>query len=695
MRTRDCGTPRPISSHPPPSHPPTHHTPLRLSTHTPRKQPTSIAYVCSSSGDGDVPEIELPKCIFKKYAFTQDPPPETQYIFNKVPTCERDLSDSVLMRPMARRQWFVCLQELESLAQESLDRRAARLGLPTPSGLPIAYIADRMDIDDPLWGYQVRSAKTGWLQGFITLTVFTTWTHYFEWNSLAPASGMAAARVANALIGRPDPALYCSEGGETVQQVAARVGVRAAEIVAWNQARYGSISCNSRVQPGTALYVMDPTQIDRQTVAKTGETPKKVAARLGLDTNDLLQLNSERQPGLTATSKLKPGDELMCRDRKSEPEVFLPTNAQKRELDMDGSLAAELARQKHYGDPVTTGVVWPRLVEIGLLAGLGCGKLLVQLALQELSASGNYDFAVLQATMASVSFYEELGFVRVGAVARYLPEGTDLAANPVQGYRHWACADESQLDQFGDTSYMMALKLSGLKTGSNAASLKIMQKRLVKEWPAVQPGFGKGAGKGHGKKSATSNTAGIVGGSAMQVGDMSLNMAEGDDARLQLRFEVEKVLDERGTGSNHEYLVKWRHCSAGDATYAWCVQTWSSHAYWLHSGTCYSHGLRCPLLPAKRPLPLRPRFPIAAPRLDSMTHNPLVRSWENSSADCLHSEVGQAALSRYLKSHHRKRHLGLPKGRLPKVHLTYSWRCRPRVARRAGSGPLARGSRRT
>lgn len=525
----------------------------------------STVHICSSS-DGEVREIELPKCIFNKYAFTQEPPPETQYIFNKVPTCERDLSDSVLLRPMARRQWFVCLQELESLAQESLDRRAARLGLPTPSGLPLAYIADRMDIDDPLWGYQVRSAKTGWLQGFITLTVFTTWTHYFEWNSLAPASGMAAARVANALIGRPDPALYCSEGGETVQQVAARFGVRAAEIVAWNQARYSSISCNSRVQPGTALYVMDPSQIDRQTVAKTGETPKKVAARLGLDTNDLLQLNSERQPGLTATSKLKPGDELMCRDRKSEPEVFLPTNAQKRELDMDGSLAAELARQKHYGDPVTTGVVWPRLVEIGLLAGLGCGKLLVQLALQELAASGDYDFAVLQATMASVSFYEELGFVRVGAVARYLPEGTDLEANPVQGYRHWACADESQLDQFGDTSYMMALKLSGLKKGFDAASLKVLQKRLVKEWPAVQPGFGKGAGKGHGKKSATSNTAGIVGGSAMQVGDMSLNMAEGDDARLQLRFEVEKVLDERGSGSHHQYLVKWRHCSAGDAT---------------------------------------------------------------------------------------------------------------------------------
>ena len=376
-------------------------------------------------------------------------------------------------------------------------------------------------------------------------------------------------------------------------QVASRFGVRATDIVSWNQSRYSSISCNSRVQPGTMLYVMDPAQVDTMAVSKPNETPKKLAARLGLDTEDLLQLNSEKHPELSATSKLKPGQELICRDRSAEPDVFLPTNQQKRELDMDGSLAAELQQQSHFGDPVTTGVVWPRIAELGLLAGLGCGKLLVQLALQELAASGDFDFAVMQATMASVSFYEELGFVRVGAVARYLPEGTDLEANPVQGYRHWACADEAHLDQFGETSYMMAIKLKGMKAGSDAATLKMLQKRLVKDWPTVQPGFGKGAGKGHGKKSATGNTAGIVSGAALQVGDMSLNMADGDDARLQLRFEVERVVDERGSGNSLEYLVKWRHCALSDAT------------------------------------------------------------WESAQSDCLKTEIGSGALSRYLKSHRK------------------------------------------
>ena len=103
--------------------------------------------------------------MFKKYRFTSEPPPETVYDFGLVPLCKGDLSESVLLRPCSRRQWFVCLKELESLARESLVRRAARNGLPTPSGLPLVYIADRMDIDDPLWGYQVRSGATGWLQG--------------------------------------------------------------------------------------------------------------------------------------------------------------------------------------------------------------------------------------------------------------------------------------------------------------------------------------------------------------------------------------------------------------------------------------------------------------------------------------------------------------------------------------------------
>ena len=36
---------------------------------------------------------------------------------------------------------------------------------------------------------------------------------------------------------------------------------------------------------------------------------------------------------------------------------------------------------------------------------------------------------------------------------------------------------------------------------------------------------------------------------------MSLNVEDGDDARLQLRYEVEKIVDSRAG----QYLVKWKH----------------------------------------------------------------------------------------------------------------------------------------
>jgi predicted GNAT family N-acyltransferase len=63
-------------------------------------------------------------------------------------------------------------------------------------------------------------------------------------------------------------------------------------------------------------------------------------------------------------------------------------------------------------------VIWGRIAELSLLGGLRSGKFLVQVALEELEANNEYDFLVLQATETSRTFYEGLGFVRVGAVAK-------------------------------------------------------------------------------------------------------------------------------------------------------------------------------------------------------------------------------------------------------------------------------------
>jgi hypothetical protein len=85
-------------------------------------------------------------------------------------------------------------------------------------------------------------------------------------------------------------------------------------------------------------------------------------------------------------------------------------------------------RQVYDGDPDGEGVIWPRLAEISLLGAIGCGGWLMRSILEELEApESKYNYAVLQATENSVPFYESLGFIRVGALARYDDQGPPCA----------------------------------------------------------------------------------------------------------------------------------------------------------------------------------------------------------------------------------------------------------------------------
>ena len=98
------------------------------------------------------------------------------------------------------------------------------------------------------------------------------------------------------------------------------------------------------------------------------------------------------------------------------------TKIRSRIRDADGSLARELQSTVHCGNIHGEGIVWPRIAEISLLGGLGCGATLLRTLIQELETStkptimANYDYLVLQATDNSIPFYESMGFVRVGAI---------------------------------------------------------------------------------------------------------------------------------------------------------------------------------------------------------------------------------------------------------------------------------------
>ena len=98
--------------------------------------------------------------------------------------------------------------------------------------IPLEYIVQRLDTDDPLWGWQVRDAATGQLQGFVTLTRFTTWSADFAWDSSSRESGMPSARLSNARLrsGEPygvDPLSHTTSGEGLAEAARARRGVRA------------------------------------------------------------------------------------------------------------------------------------------------------------------------------------------------------------------------------------------------------------------------------------------------------------------------------------------------------------------------------------------------------------------------------------------------------------------------------------
>eukprot|EP00578_Thalassiosira_sp_NH16_P000369 CAMPEP_0181140362 /NCGR_PEP_ID=MMETSP1071-20121207/35265_1 /TAXON_ID=35127 /ORGANISM="Thalassiosira sp., Strain NH16" /LENGTH=1283 /DNA_ID=CAMNT_0023227311 /DNA_START=344 /DNA_END=4195 /DNA_ORIENTATION=+ len=110
-----------------------------------------------------------------------------------------------------------------------------------------------------------------------------------------------------------------------------------------------------------------------------------------------------------------------------------------RKYDEDGSLAEDLEACVKGGNPHVEGIVYPRIAEVALFGGLGCGRQLLRLLIEHLehlkaNASQNYDFIVLQATDNSIPFYESMGFTRVGCVQGKAPSANDYHSSPIFDY---------------------------------------------------------------------------------------------------------------------------------------------------------------------------------------------------------------------------------------------------------------------
>lgn len=142
-----------------------------------------------------------------------------QYIHGKknddekpsLPPLGGTLSESVIYIPSSRNEWEDSIDEMVAVCSASAWRRyqakhnrtrrsksSKNSNIP-PFNPPIQriYIKERIDIDDPLQGFQIRHRSGGWLQGFVMITTFTTWTHYFKWDFYDPRNGIANEKNVN------------------------------------------------------------------------------------------------------------------------------------------------------------------------------------------------------------------------------------------------------------------------------------------------------------------------------------------------------------------------------------------------------------------------------------------------------------------------------------------------------------------
>lgn len=128
----------------------------------------------------------------------QKPLPQPMYSFGHIPKAVRNLEGSALHYVTDRDHFHESMAEMLLLCKEAMRRRPEELKICGAKPLSLEYLADRLDIDDPCFGYMVRTQeplgrrdknwKKGMLQGFVTCTTFTNWQRSFCWDSVNVAA---------------------------------------------------------------------------------------------------------------------------------------------------------------------------------------------------------------------------------------------------------------------------------------------------------------------------------------------------------------------------------------------------------------------------------------------------------------------------------------------------------------------------
>lgn len=102
--------------------------------------------------------------------FACPPVNEACFELRQIPNARPDMDGTVLLE--ATREYLQSLLgEMVQMVNEAVRRRA-KTARDASKPLSLEYMADRLDVDDPLTGYLAFTKNEGWLQGFITCTTF-------------------------------------------------------------------------------------------------------------------------------------------------------------------------------------------------------------------------------------------------------------------------------------------------------------------------------------------------------------------------------------------------------------------------------------------------------------------------------------------------------------------------------------------
>ena len=235
---------------------------------------------------------------------------QPRYRFQDVEKCHKSLEGSVIQEvPNTREAFKEIMAEMVLLCTEAIKR--SRSGRTAAKPLSLEYIADRLDVDDPCFGYLIRSDQ-GHLQGFITVTTFTNWQKSFCWDSLQEMSFY-----------------YDNNSGN-------------------------DFDISNNVNVNNEKYSEGESESDGGGKPPATTTPMRSMIRAADTSNQ--NTNKSKTNSAKKKTTLRPGERI-------------PNNKKgKRIIDEDGSLAKRLEKTVRSGDPYNEGIVWPRIAEISLVS---------------------------------------------------------------------------------------------------------------------------------------------------------------------------------------------------------------------------------------------------------------------------------------------------------------------------------------